>query len=68
MVILGNGSDEAVRQAIRIVGFVLVEHIAIAIVLMQATLGRDPEVAGAILEKRVDRVLPSPCSLLTSSK
>ena len=55
--ILRQRGDEVVGQAARILRIALEQHEAVAVVAMQPALRRDPDVSGAILQDRVDRVL-----------
>ena len=55
--ILRQRGDEVVGQAARILRIALEQHEAVAVVAVQPALRRDPDVAGAILQDRVDRVL-----------
>ena len=57
LAVLRDRRDEVVREAVGVVGVVLVELVAIAVVRVQPALGGDPHEAVAILEERGDGVL-----------
>jgi hypothetical protein len=58
--VLCQRGDETFRQAARVFRLVLEDAEAVAVVTMQAALGRDPDEALAILQQGVDRVLREP--------
>ena len=57
LVVLGERRDDAVGQAVRVVGIVFVDLEPIAVELVQAGLGADPHGAVTGLRERLDGVL-----------